>query len=327
MSREIKTVVLYHRGCNDGLASAWAASKVLPEGTIYLPYQYGEDLPQAVWHNHLIMVDLSPTPEQLALLYPHHIKSILIIDHHKTAIDKLGHLMRVYSYNNYMLQRDDAQEPVWILADSSHSGAVLTWAFFNNCLTTADWTSKIPQVLEYIEDYDLWKFNYGVTMPVNTWLLQGPSDFKRIDEMIDENGDVKKEVIEIGLMFMAYDQSISKTVRKNYVEEGMYQGRKFAIINGPHHLRNIMCDALNDTYEFSVCYSRRANRTVFSMRSVGPDVAIIAERFGGGGHAKSAAFSLPNTDPRLTDIVNIFKKPSIWRRFQLAAKVLFAKGG
>lgn len=321
-----RTVVLYHRGCNDGLAAAWAASKVLPDDTQYIQYQYGEELPSMVYDKHLILVDLSLTPEQIDSIYPNHIKSILIIDHHKTAVEKLQGLPSIYSYDSYMLQRDTIDRPVWLLCDTTRSGAVLSWAFFNNKLTSPNWTHQIPMVLKYIEDYDLWKFNFGVTMPANTWLLQGASEFKRLDEMSDENGDVKKEVIEIGLMFMKYDQGISKTVRKNYVEEGVYQGYKFAIINGPHHLRNIMCDALNDTYDFSVCYSRRADRTVFSIRSVGPDVAVLAERFGGGGHAKAAAFSLPNTDPRLTDIVNIFKKPSIWRRFQLAAKVLFAKG-
>lgn len=319
------TVVLFHRGCNDGLAAAWAASKVLPEGTQYIQYQYGEELPPMPHDKHLILVDLSLTPEQIKMLYPQHIKSILIIDHHKTAIERLHGLPAIYSYNSYMLQRDSAERPIWLLADTTRSGATLAWAFFNNRLTTENWTADIPSVLTYIEDYDLWKFNFGATMPANTWLLNGPAEFKRLDAMVGEDGEVKKEIIETGMVVMEYDQRISKTVRRGYVEEGEYEGHKFALVNGPHHLRNIICDALNDKYAFSVCYNRRADHTVFSIRSVGPDVSVLAERFGGGGHAKAAAFTLSNNDPRLLDITNIFEKPSIWRWFKLVSKVLFPR--
>lgn len=328
MNMNIKTVVLYHRGCNDGMASAWAASKVLPEDTQFIQYQYGEDLPAMVYDKHLIVVDLSLTPEQIEMLYPHHIKSILIIDHHKTAIDKLSHLPAVWSYSNYLLQRDSADVPIWILADVGHSGAVLTWAFFNNELTREGWLDRVPMALRYIEDYDLWKFNFSATMPVNDWLLNGGQhDFKRLDEMIDADGDVHPAIMDIGMVLMKYDSGIIKSVSKNYPLVGKYKGHSFVMINSPHHLRNKLSDKLLDEYDFVCCYTRRSERTIFSLRSRkdGVDVSKIAEQWNGGGHAQAAAYSSENGLNVRTMLENPFDKPTFRQRLKLVWWALTAK--
>lgn len=39
-------VVMYHRACNDGIASAWAAYHYFGEDAQYIPWQYGDKIPE-----------------------------------------------------------------------------------------------------------------------------------------------------------------------------------------------------------------------------------------------------------------------------------------
>jgi len=53
-------------------------------------------------------------------------------------------------------------------------------------------------------------------------------------------------------------------------------------------------DTLGAKYPFVVMYFDTADKRVFSLRSRGEvDVANIAKRYGGGGHAGAAGFTMP----------------------------------
>lgn len=312
------TVVLYHRGCNDGLGAAWAASKVLPEGTPMYHYQYGDKLPPFIYDKHLILVDLSLTPEQIDDIYPHHIKSIMIIDHHKTAIDKLGGLPAIYSYASYLVNREKGG--VYMLADISRAGAVLAWAFFNNCLTEENWTFKVPMALRLLEDYDLWKFNFEHTDAVNAWMINCAASVEDVDAMIDEKGHFKPEAIALGQTLIDYDEGIVKSISRGYVQEGIWRGYRYALVNGPHHLRNRLGDYLNNRYDFTICYNQRNEKVIFSMRSskeCSADMTTIAEHFGGGGHADAAAFGIKQNTYRRLFAENPFDKVTLKQRLKL----------
>ena len=318
MSDNYDTVVLYHRGCNDGLGAAWAASKVLPKETPLVQYQYGEELPTQVYNKHLILVDLSLTPEQIGSIYPDHIKSIMIIDHHKTAIDKLGHLPAIYSYADYLVTREKGG--VFLLADVSRSGAVLAHAFFNNLLTTENWRQSIPLALQQLEDYDLWKFELDDTEAVNAWMINCASRVEDIDTALDDNGRFRPETIALGQTLVNYDEKIVNSVIRNYIQEGVWNGRRYALINAPHHLRNRIGDSLKHRYDFVACYTQRKNQVVFSLRSNkgnGVDLTEIAEAFGGGGHGSAAAFTVEHNTPRRLFVENPFGKPTLKQRLQL----------
>src|SRR5690348_12695265 len=74
---------IYHGNCDDGFGAAWAIWRRWRNQTAYVPGVYGKPLPEASG-KHVLFVDFSakrPDIEAMAKVA----KSIVIIDHHKTA--------------------------------------------------------------------------------------------------------------------------------------------------------------------------------------------------------------------------------------------------
>jgi oligoribonuclease NrnB/cAMP/cGMP phosphodiesterase (DHH superfamily) len=317
MESPVGTVVLYHRGCNDGIASALVARQFLPEDTEFLPYQYGEDIPSEVVGKHLILVDLSLTPEQLHDVYPLDVESVLIIDHHASAIKKLTSVNRVANYHQYLVDRE--MGGIWAELDSNHSGAVLTWGFFNNMLTSPNWVEHIPTWLRYINDYDLWRHELPETKAINAWINVKGRTLEGLSDGISGD-DFKHEVYVTGNVLLEYDQQLMRSVARGYAQIGTLGEMDYVLVNGPHHLRNEMADYLLELFDVVVCYNQREDKTVFSLRSSdhsNHDVSVIAEKFGGGGHRNSAAFSVPNNVYRNTFVQNPFTKPTFGERLKM----------
>ena len=323
-------VVLYHRGCNDGIAAAWATREALGENAIYLPMQYGDPIPAVVDGSHLILVDLSLTKAQLAEIYPSRVKSVIVIDHHKTALKELTALKSVHTFAEYCrrLSEGGIDDPhLYKSFDMGRSGAVLAWAFFNNIDVSTEpyeeWQDRMPEVLVFIEDYDLWRHKYPESKAVNAWLINGGLLMDRVGQMVDQNGQINEDVLTIGEAMLKYDENIARSVIRDYLEEYPYGNGKIAMVNAPHHLRNLIGDMLAEKYLFVACYTRRKKRTVFSLRSKKFDVSTIAERHGGGGHKDSAAFSIANGPNQ--NLLSLVTKPTFLSRLRMAWMVLFPK--
>lgn len=322
-------VVLYHRGCNDGAAAAWCARERLGDRAIYREYQYGDVLPDCVEGKHLILVDLSLSMEMIeAITLSDYVQSVMVIDHHKTALPLERNLPEVTTFSEYerLLQygvSEQAFQYVWM----NHSGAVLSWLFFSD-LTEHHFPDNdvmlaaMPEVLKYIEDYDLWIHQYPESQLVNRWLIDGGLSIDRIGEAMDQNNRLLPSVLEVGKAYDRYNQAIVKSVVRSYIQElTLATGERIAVLNAPHHLRNDIGDVLKEDYAFVVCYTQRSGWTVYSLRSKTYDVSVIAEQFGGGGHANSAAFSIPNG----TDVLSPFKgHPSFIQRLRQAFKSLWS---
>ncbi len=318
------TVVLYHRGCNDGIVAAWAARGKLGDSAIYLPYQYGEDTPLECVDKHVIMVDLSLKLDRLDELKAK-VKSVLIIDHHKTAIELEGHLIDVRTYSDYLKLRDDKAEVEkgMLYLDQNYSGAVLSWAFFND-LVEIDLVS-LPIGLQHVHDYDLWIHELEETKAVNAWLINDRLTMERVDLLMSDTLNLPESILDVGNALLRYDDKIIRSVVREYVQiVDIGDGKVAALVNAPHHLRNELSDLLSDRYAYVVVYSKRKNRTVYSLRSKKDsyDVSEIAARFGGGGHSEAAAFSTVHSE--LDDYVqeSVFVKPRFMRRLKMAWKVL-----
>jgi len=313
---ECDTVVLYHRGCNDGIAAAWAAYQYFGEKAIYLPYQYGEKLPSIVGGRHLIMVDLSLPEDMVGVNYPG-VKSLLIIDHHKTAERLVPLMTPVDAVSDYLTKRAQG-ERLFLYFDMAYSGAVLTWAFVNDFQGIN--LNEVPLALCMIQDYDLWKHEMVGSRQFNAFLGAGERTIERFSSALTSNGGVRLEVLQTGQVILDYDRRIAESVVKNYKRVIWWGGRDVAAINAPAHLRNEIGDLLADQYAVVACYTVRREEIVFSLRSAkqhNVDVREMAERFGGGGHKTAAAFSIPADSRDLKALQWLFEctaKQTLMRR-------------
>lgn len=300
----INAVVLYHKGCVDGLVAGWVANRNLGEQALYIPHQYGDPLPEVIQGKHLILVDLSlPAEEILALQRNKTVTSVLIIDHHKTAQPLLEFMTQVSTNSEYMEavfnQDPEGESPLFICFDLERSGAVLTWMFFNEMPVFV--RGEVPYVIRLVEDYDLWRFQYPDTLAINAWLRNLKAGFEEVDVLYQAEEHTYEKLVEIGNALLTYDKHLVHGITKGYVESGWFNGFRFALVNGPHHLRNEISDALlkDNAFDVVVVYNRRRDLTVYSLRSIkgGADVAAMAERFGGGGHVSASSYVVPHADP------------------------------
>ncbi len=153
MSGRKPPLVVYHSPCADGAGAAFAAWCEFTEGAEYRPAQAGDPAPtdEEVSGRDVYVLDMSyPLDESNRIWRKTSVGGgfddylFLTIDHHKTAAETLVHatgrlgelpVLRPYAH-----------------IDQSHSGAVLAWQHFHHGI-------PVPEVLLYIEDRDLWKWD------------------------------------------------------------------------------------------------------------------------------------------------------------------------
>ena len=143
----------------DGVAAAWAAWSVLGDvGVEYIPAQYGQEPPD-VKDCEVYILDFSYKRETL-LEMANSAKSILVLDHHKTA-------------------QADLEGIKFAMFDMNQSGAMLAWKYFSGDV-------HIPDKIKLVQDRDLWQFKLADTRAFNAGarLIMDdmvPSEFNKVD--------------------------------------------------------------------------------------------------------------------------------------------------
>jgi oligoribonuclease NrnB/cAMP/cGMP phosphodiesterase (DHH superfamily) len=128
----MKTLCIYHGGCDDGFGAAYAVWKKFGYEVEYYPATHGGPIPD-VNDRDVIMVDFSYKRNVLLQLIGK-CKSMVILDHHKTAEADL----------------DGLEDPkLTLVFDMQRSGATIAWDHFHP-------DTPRPVLIRYVEDRDLW---------------------------------------------------------------------------------------------------------------------------------------------------------------------------
>jgi oligoribonuclease NrnB/cAMP/cGMP phosphodiesterase (DHH superfamily) len=263
------SLCIYHGNCADGFGAAWVVWQAL--GLTEDQFFAGtyQDPPPDVRGRDVIMVDFSykrPVIEKML----EECQSLLIIDHHKTAIEDLSGLL--------------ATDHFTTLFDVDHSGAILAWDFF--------YPGKAPpQLLRHIEDRDLWRFALDGTREIQACLFSYPYDFQVWDRLI-RGWDTSSLRLEGAAIERKHHKDVAELVEvtKRPIEIAGYRVQACSL---PYTLTSdaghLLCEQGN---AFGVCYWDTPEGRVFSLRSLGGgvDVSEIAKRYGGGGHRNAAGF-------------------------------------
>jgi oligoribonuclease NrnB/cAMP/cGMP phosphodiesterase (DHH superfamily) len=262
MSNDI--VCLYHKNCADGFGAAYAVWCVYQDKVDYIPVQYGDEPPDVVGKEVLI-VDFSFKRDVL-LSMADTARSVTIIDHHKTAQEDLEGIFDLPKING--------------IFDMTRSGAVLTWEYFHSHL--------VPLLLKYVQDRDLWKWKLPSSREVSAAIQSYPFDFE-----LWSNFDVDELAVE-GAAILRYQRQQIEIAKKQYWFETI-TGFRVPIVNLRGILVSDVVGELSEGFPFAAAVFYTETSKIYSLRSKegGEDVSAVAAKFGGGGHKHAAGFSVP----------------------------------
>lgn len=308
-------ILIYHSPCDDGFGAAWAAHQQWGDAIEYCPATYGKPAPD-VTGKHVLMADFS-YPQATIEAMAAQAKTIVILDHHKTAQSSLESyalaeprgtinycdVLPLEDWEDCYLWNDaspfrtgDFGEPrcarnVLAIFDMERSGARMAWEFCN----PAD---PVPLLIKLIEDRDLWRFAISETRAFSLYLRSHPYDFgtwSRIAEQLET--ELEATMAQAFAIEGFYDQKVAEIVRTAAWRP--INNISVPVANCTWAFASDVAHALleeHPTAPFAATYYDRGDGSrTFSLRSddARMDVSAVARRYGGGGHRNAAGFEVP----------------------------------
>ncbi len=264
------TVCIFHEDCTDGFGGAWVVSRALGRDVEFVRGVYGQPFPDVAGKD-VILVDFSYKRDVMEQLIQA-AKSVLVLDHHKSAMHELAGLAT-----------DDGQ--VTIRFDLGHSGAMLAWLHFFP-------GQPAPQLLQHLEDRDLWKFKLPKTQELHTALDSYPATFEVWDELM-----LTTPLALLEQEGVALERQRKKDIAR-YLERDTRMmtvaGFHVPVVNMPRSMASDGATLLAQGHPFAVAYfdSRTGRRLSFRSAANGLDVSEIAALFNGNGHTHAAGCTL-----------------------------------
>lgn len=297
-------LIAYHANCIDGFTSAWVTEKALAkEGDNVidkLPMDYNEgslknlkdkleDIENKEYQE-LFVVDFSLPIRTIAdIATAHPTVKVTILDHHKTAFEAYRPGIEVHEASYIEATVMGAT----ILLDNSLSGAGLCWEYFRGKGT------RKPELVKYVQDYDLWEFTYGKeTRAVNAYLKKVNKTIEDWDAVASrlEIPKYKERIIEEGMEVLAeFDKKVN-----SYAKNAAFltlANKKGYCVECPAEYSSAVGNVVANrfkTFCATYCFDMETGRDFkWSLRSVGDiDVSTIAKFYGGGGHKNAAGFRM-----------------------------------
>ena len=268
-------LVLYHgRGCPDGFGAALAAWLFYGDAAEYVGLDHGDvktvdDLPPLAGRA-VYILDFSFSPEVLAAIDARAAK-LVMLDHHKSAAEKLTGFACRCGVVHF---------------DMDKSGARLAWEFFHP-------HTPVPPLLAYVEDRDIWKWEFDESAAFLSALDMEAQDFARWR-------DIAAFTPEQLQQFMARGAAMDEKYRKLCADiaEGaqplVFNGVAGLMVNAPGMFHSLVGDILSArTGTFALMWSAGEKGVKAGLRSQRNfDCIALAESMGGGGHAQACGFKM-----------------------------------
>ncbi len=269
-------LVIYHgRNCPDGFAAALAARLYYGDTAEYLGLDHGDaktvdDLP-ALTGRAVYILDFSFSPEILGAIEQRAAKLVLL-DHHKSAAEKLTGFACRCGVVHF---------------DMDKSGARLAWEFFQP-------DQPVPELVKFIEDRDIWVWQYPQSASFLAALDMEAFDFTRWNEIAQFNAEQLQQFMARG---QAMDEKFAKLAAD--IADGaqalVFNGQSGLMVNAPGVFHSLVGDMLSKkSGTFALMWSAGKGGIVkVGLRSQRNfDCIPLAESMGGGGHAQACGFKI-----------------------------------
>ncbi|KAJ4834247.1 hypothetical protein Tsubulata_046714 [Turnera subulata] len=312
--------VLYHYPCPDGAFAALAAHLYFSAASrpaIFFPNTvYNPIKPDHLPLRHLTDVYLLDFvgPPGFVHLFSSKVPRVVILDHHKTALEALG-------------GDDDRSvgENVRKVIDMNRSGATIAFDYFKEKLARSDDDSgdetkkkramrefeRMRPIFEYIEDGDLWR-----------WKLENSKAFSsglkdlNIEFSTELNPSLFDELLSLDLKSVIRQGMVSLSVKQKLIDDTLGQSYKIALGGGNFgHCLAVDADSVSELRSelghqlaiksrdlklrgigavvYRVPELENDQLLKISLRSVEcEDTTAISQEFGGGGHRNASSFMI-----------------------------------
>ena len=269
-------VIIYHKNCEDGFGAAYAAWKKFGDTAEYIPAGYGDDVAKELEGKEVYLLDfcyeIPGAMERLA----RETKRLVVLDHHKSSEDL------VLNAPNHVYDLD-------------RSGATIAWSYFHP-------NTKMPRLMHYLEDGDLYRHALPETSDVFSYLLVQPYDFE-VWDTIKKHLDSDTENAQILAKAAIYNEYFEKLahVCVKAAKKVHFEGYDchFATTLPSITMRSYVANQLYTKLPpIALVVTAHPDGVGVSIRSNGSvDVSTIAKKYGGGGHPASSGFFIKHTDP------------------------------
>lgn len=268
-------LILYHARCPDGFAAALAAWLYYEGRAEFRGLDHGDvqslaDLP-ALDGRAVYILDFSFDAALMREIEQRAAK-LVMLDHHKSAAEKLTGFACRCGVVHF---------------DMSKSGSRLAWEFFQ-----ADRT--LPDLVRYIEDRDIWKWEFEESAAFLAALDMEPQTFERWAEIASFSSAQLQD-------FMARGAAMDEKYRKLCADIAagaqplVFNGVSGLMVNAPGMFHSLVGDILSkQSGTFALMWSAGGNGVVKAgLRSQRDyDCIPLAESMGGGGHAQACGFRM-----------------------------------
>jgi len=271
-----KPLVLYHgKGCPDGFAAALAAWFFYEGRAEFIGLDHGDiktvaDLP-ALEGRAVYILDFSFSAPILQGIEERAAKLVLL-DHHKSAAEKLNGFSCRCGVVHF---------------DMAKSGARLAWEFFLP-------DRAMPDLVRYIEDRDIWVWQFPQSAGFLAALDMEPLNFERWAEI----ALFSPQQLDF---FMARGQAMDEKFSKLAADLAQgaqpitFNGQRGLMVNAPGVFHSLVGEILaKQSGSFALLWSVTQGGVVkVGLRSErGFDCIPLAESMHGGGHAQACGFRM-----------------------------------
>ena len=270
----MKTLVLYHDNCPDGMTAAWVLWKAIGNVSDFRAVNYGQPAPDISGYERVIVADFS-YPRDVMIDWAAKV-NLVVLDHHKTAEENLRGLP-------------------FATFDMNKSGGHLAWDWVSMCDN-----NPMPRIVQFTEDRDLWRWALPGSREVSQWLRMIPMNLDEWDMAADELQDdgCFERAVEVGKSLLNFqNQQVDIMAKRAEIHEVC--GYKIPVTNATCFFSEVgerMCELFPDAPCALYYFDRTAKIRQWGLRSRGGfDCTIIAKQFGGGGHPGAAGFTTPIT--------------------------------
>lgn len=295
---------IYHGNCADGFGAAWSVREGLGHDVEFYPGVY-QDTPPDVTGRDVILVDFSYKRDVLLELAKV-ARSILVIDHHKSAAEDLAadgnHIVDFGAYIGDLnwsrflenVQIDQLEgcpyARIYAIFDMERSGAGMAWDFFVG--------GARPPLIDHVEDRDLWRFQLEGTREISAVVFSHPYDFDVWSDLVarsQADRDRGHMIDEGAAIERKHHKDVAELV-DTFKRRMTIGGAEVWVANLPYTLTSDAGNIMAQGEPFAACYWDTPDGRVFSLRSTadGVDVSEIAKQYGGGGHRNASGFRLPH---------------------------------